>query len=390
MISVQQRVRWKYRFKPKSTALILAALAGLISLNSAHATGTTAGTTINNRATVNYSVGGTSQTPIESSPTGNSTAGVGNGASTAFLVDRRVLFTVAEASGNATNVSPGQNDRVTWFTVTNSSNAAEGFALSASNLAATVLFTHTDNFDMTSLRVFVDNPGGGGTAGVYDPAIDTATNINSLAADASVTVFIVANTPLATANGAYANVRLRAQAAVAGTNGATLEVATNAPDNPAAVDVLFGDTGNDGIETGDDQYAVQSAALTIQKTSQIISDPFNGAGANRLTVPGSVMEYVLTITNNGAVPATSVQVQDTLDGNLNFDSAQYNGGLSDVQIVVGGGAPTFCVAESGADTNGDGCSRAGQTLTVNPTAGITVASGGAAQAAVIRFRVTIK
>jgi uncharacterized repeat protein (TIGR01451 family) len=370
-------------------ALILATLAGLIGLGSAHAAGTTAGTTVANRATVNYSVGGAAQTPIESSPGGNSTPGVGSGANTAFLVDRRVLFVVAEVSGNATNVSPGQNDRVTAFTVTNSSNAAEGFALSASNLLATVLFGQTDSFDMNALRVFVDNPGGGGTAGVYDAGIDTATNINTLAADASVAVFIVANTPLGTSNNQYANVHVRAQAAVAGTNGATLEVATNAPDTAGAVDVLFGDTGNDGIEGADDQYAVQSAALTIQKTSSVIRDPFNGAGANRLAVPGSVMEYILTITNNGAVPATSVQIQDTLDANLGFKTGEYNAGAADVQIVVAGGPPSYCVAESGSDTNGDGCSRAGQTLTVNPTAGITVASGGAGQAAVIRFRVTI-
>jgi hypothetical protein len=84
-----------------------------------------------------------------------------------------------------------------------------------------------------------------------------------------------------------------------------------------------------------------------------------------------------------------VQIQDTLDSTLTFATGRYNAGASDVQIVVAAGAPTFCVAELGADTNGDGCSRAGQTLTVNPTAGITVASGGAAQAAVIRFRVTI-
>jgi uncharacterized repeat protein (TIGR01451 family) len=390
MISVRGKVRWRPKSAAKSTAIACAVLAGLLGLGSAHATGTAAGTTINNRATVNYSVGGAAQTAIESSPTGNSNAGVGNGLSTAFLVDRRVLFTVAELSGNATSVNPGQNDRVTAFTVTNNTNAAEGFALSASNLSGTVLFTQTDNFDMNALRVFVDNPGAGGTAGVYDPAFDTATNIDTLAIDTSVTVFIVANTPVSAGNNSYANVRLRGQAAVAGTNAATLEVANTTGDNPAAVDVLFGDTGNDGIETADDQYAVQSASLTIQKTSSIISDPFNGAGPNRLAVPGAVMEYVVTITNNGSVSATGVEIQDALDANLTFATGQFNSGASDVQIVVAAGAPTFCVAESGADTNGDGCSRAGQTLTVNPTAGITVASGGAAQAAVIRFRVTIK
>jgi uncharacterized repeat protein (TIGR01451 family) len=378
------------KFKPKSIAQVCAALAGLIALGSAHAAGTAAGTTVNNRATVNYSVGGTAQTPIESSPAGNSTAGVGNGASTAFLVDRRVLFTVSEVSGNATTVNPGQNDGVTTFTVSNSTNAAEGFALSASNLATgTALFGQNDNTDMNAVRVFVDNPAGGGTAGVYDAAIDTAINIDSLAVDSSVAVFIVANTPATATNNQFANVRLRAQAAVAGSNGGTLEVADNNGDDPTLVEVLFGDSGNDGIETADDQYAVQSAALTIQKTSSVISDPFNGVGANRLAVPGAVMEYVVTITNTGSVPATSVQIQDTLDGTLSFAAGQYNAGAADVQIVVAGGPPTYCVAEAGADSNSDGCSRSGQTLTVNPTAGITVASGGAGQAAVIRFRVTI-
>jgi hypothetical protein len=56
----------------------------LAATNSAFAAGTAAGTDINNRATVNYQVGSVAQTPVESSPLGNSTPGTGNGSNTSL------------------------------------------------------------------------------------------------------------------------------------------------------------------------------------------------------------------------------------------------------------------------------------------------------------------
>jgi uncharacterized repeat protein (TIGR01451 family) len=130
---------------------------------------------------------------------------------------------------------------------------------------------------------------------------------------------------------------------------------------------------------------VQSAALTIMKTSAVISDPFNGT-TNQVAIPGAVMEYIVSIANTGTVAAGSVRLSDTLDANLTFATGQYNAGASDVQIQVDLNPATFCVAEAGADANGDGCNRAGQTLNVNPTATITVGPG---ETATVRFRATI-
>jgi uncharacterized repeat protein (TIGR01451 family) len=98
------------------------------------------------------------------------------------------------------------------------------------------------------------------------------------------------------------------------------------------------------------------------------------------------MEYIVSIANTGTVAAGSVRLSDTLDANLTFATGQYNAGASDVQIQVGAAPATFCVAEAGADGNGDGCNRAGQTLNVNPTATITVGPG---ETATVRFRATI-
>ncbi len=361
-------------------AVLLSSLAGV---QVAVAAGTDAGVTVSNRATVNYTVGTVAQAAIESSPTGNSTPGVGAGANTNFVVDRRIDFTVTETGGGAASVSPGLLNAVATFTVTNTSNAAEGFQLSASNVGGT-LFGNADSTDVANLRVFVDNPGAGGTAGVYDALFDTVGFVNTLAEDGNVVVFIVADVPLTVINGQFANVRLQARAATVGSSGATLEVETAGADT-AGVDVVFGDAGRNATETADDQFAAQSAALTITKTSAIISDPFNGTGANRKAIPGAVIEYIVSIANTGTAAAGSVRLSDTLDGTLAFTAGQYNGGAADVQIVVGA-VTTFCVAESGADANSDGCNRTGQTLSVNPTVAITVAP---AQTATVRFRATI-
>lgn len=359
-------------------------LSSLAYMQAASAVGTDAGVTVSNRATVNYNVGAVAQTPIESSPTGNSTPGVGAGGNTTFVVDNRINLNVTELSGNATVVSPGQPNVVTAFTVTNTGNATQGYQLSSSNLVGGVVFGNTDNTNVANLRVFVDNPGAGGAAGVYDAAFDSATNVNTLAEDGSVVVFIVSDVPVAATNGQFSNVRLQARTAVAGTNGATLVTETAGADT-AGVDIVFGDTGRDALQTADDQYSVQSAALTITKTSTLISDPFNGT-TNPKAIPGAVVEYVVSIANTGTVSAGSIRLSDTLDGSLTFTTGQYNGGLADVQIQVGVAPATFCVAESGADSNSDGCNRTGQTLNVNPTASITVL---AAQTATVRFRATI-
>jgi uncharacterized repeat protein (TIGR01451 family) len=375
MISVIKQVRTVL-----AAAVLVASLAGV---QTAFAAGTDAGVTIGNRATVNYTVGTTAQAPIESSPAGNSNPGVGNGANTNFVVDRRIDFTVVETGGGFTTVAPGQVNAVTIFTVTNTSNAAQGFQLSAANVGGTV-FGNADNSDVGNIRVFVDNPAGGGTAGAYDPLVDTALHINTLGEDLPVVVFVLSDVPLTATNGQFANVRLTARAATVGSNGATLETETAGADT-AGVDVVFGDAARDATETADDQYAVQSAALTITKTSSIISDLFNGTGPNRKAIPGSVIEYVVSITNNGTANATSVRLSDTLDATLAFATGQYNGGAADVQIDVGA-STTYCLVEDGADANGDGCNRAGQTLNVNPVATITVAP---TETATVRFRATI-
>ncbi|MEM7282759.1 MAG: hypothetical protein AAF438_14145 [Pseudomonadota bacterium] len=364
---------------------VSAILVGTFALGvaqNASAVGTASGTNVDNVATVNFEVGGVAQTEIESSPVGNSTPGAGNGTSTSFVVDNVVDLTVVETGNGATNVNPGQTGAVTAFTVTNTGNTTQDYQLLPQNTAAGTVFDgNTDNIQVNNPLAFVDSNGNG----TYEAGVDTATFIDSLAADASVIVFFLGDVPIGAINNDVANVRLTVTTADAGSGGATVTTETGGADTPGTVDVVFGDAGNDGVENDVDGYLVSSAQLAIAKTSTVISDPFNGT-TDPKAIPGAIMEYVITLTNTGSTDATNIRITDVIDANLTFLPAQYNGNTEDIQVTQGG-ADSFCSADAG-DADADGCGLTGATLEVDNglIVGTTV---GVNDVIVVRFRVTI-
>jgi uncharacterized repeat protein (TIGR01451 family) len=362
----------------KSVSLALLAL-GSMSAQNAFAVGTDAGVSVTNRATVSYSVGTVAQTPIESSPTGNSTPGVNAGADTTFLVDRRVFMSVSDVAGAQPTV-PGALRVVRTFTVSNTSNTTLGFSLAGTNVAS------GDDFDVNTLNVFVDSvvqPNGSYTPGTYTLGTDTATNVLSLPEDSSVTVFIVSDMPGDVANSDTAIVNLQATAAEPtgspyGTAGAVI-TATAGPDT-AAVDTVFGDTDNNGIESDTQVYTISSATLSVTKNVDVISDPFNGVSANAKAIPGAILEYAIAVENTGAALAEDVGLTDSLNANTAISLGAY--GANDIQIELSGGSTTTCTAA----VDGDGCSVVAGVLTI---AGADRPDIQAAQTATVRFRVTI-
>ncbi len=288
----------------KHASLALIALSSVGALHSAFAVGTPSGTSISNQATVDYSVGGVNQSQITS-------------AAASFVVDSRIDLTVSEVSTNATQTTPGQNNVVAAFRVTNTGNSTQGYQLSVTNEASgATLFTQADNQDVGNLRIFVDS----NSNGAYDAGTDSATNVDTLVTDndgESVVVFVLADVPVAATNGQYANVRLQAIAAVAGTNGGTLATQTAGADNPAVVDIVFADAGRDATESAADQYAIRSAALTISKSATVISDPFSTSDPK--AIPGAVIEYSIVVTNSSTTTAAdAVNVGDNIPANTAF------------------------------------------------------------------------
>jgi hypothetical protein len=404
--------------------LLLASLYALTGVSSVFAV---AGDTISNMATISYSVGGTAQAVIESSPTGNNTSGVGNGTATSFVEDRRINFSVVEAGtiGYAT-AAPGQNDIALQFTVTNSSNQILDFLLAAID---TDLNTHSggaaDNFDATGVQVFVES---GATAG-YQAAQDTAVYVDELAVGGSSTVYIIGDIPAGALNSQTAGYALVAQVAAGGaaatqgtaitnddnnqispagtySNGGTSVVAgtaNNVADNPATVQTVFNDpaggaaedwssagatdVARNGQAADSDAYQVNAATLTVTKTSSVLSDPVNGA-SNPKSIPGAIVQYTVTIANGaGAATAQGVLITDSLDteitaGNLAFDTNGYGAGTG-IRVTapdINGGAPLALTNAADADA-GDFTANVVSTNVGNLDAG---------ESATVTFRVVVQ
>jgi uncharacterized repeat protein (TIGR01451 family) len=367
-------------------ALVAVAGIGWWTTAGAQSSLTPAGTPIQNRATVNYSVGGQPQTVIESSPTGNTTPGANAGTSTAFVVDNRVDLTVAELSGNATVSAPGATGAALAFTVTNTGNAPQGYQLAFLEEVGTGLFTNTDSADVGNLiiRVDEDPSTGQGTGNDTYDGTETATAIEVLNPGYSVTVFVVSPTvPLTLVNGAFANVSLEARTAVINTNGATLVTASTGINDPTTVEVVFADTDNDALQAARDQFAIESAALTVTKAQAVIDDGFGSASPR--AIPNAIVEYTITVANGSTTTdAEAIAISDPIPANTTFQTGLY-AGPSDIAIT--GGTAATCIAETPADTNADGCFRnGGGDLVVGGTALGSLAAGASAT---VRFRVRI-
>jgi len=352
MISVKQLRR---------VGLALVALGAIGLSGTAFAQNTASGTTITNTATINYTVNSIAQTPIN--------------ASTNFVVDTVINLNVT--GGTTVNVTPGQTAAVTIFTLTNTSNIASNFTVTPSNQTG-------DAFDVGNIAVRVDANGNG----TYEPATDLGTSVTGLARNASVTVFILGDVAASQTNGQTSIVRLTAQA-IDPTTSATW-VATGGVggvDRPNTVDVVLAISTNPvNTAFAQDTYNVVTATLAVTKTSSIISDPFVGTGATRKAIPGSVLEYTITVTNSSTQAATLQSVSDPIPTNTAFFPGQYPG-TRDVRVTVGA-TTTYCIAEvGGTDGNLDGCVlTAGGALSVGAPAVTNVAQGAPV---VVSFRVTI-
>ena len=292
-----------------STMRILAVTAGLLlAAAQAGAVGTDAGTNVSNTASVDFTVGGINQPDVNSN-------------AATFLVDRRINLAVAESGGLYTDVIPGATQQVLTFTVTNTTNATLDFRLAATQdgIGISDPYGGTDDFDVSSVQVFVDATSGG-TLGAYD-AGDTATFIDELPEDGQRTVFIVSTIPSTPANNDTAGLTLTAYAAEPGGAGLGADVTeTTNPDTANAIDTVFGDpagdTGDiarDGHHSDDDAYRVRTATLAVTKTTRVVSDPLN-LTTNPKRIPGATIEYCVAVSNTGNVAATSVVLTDVLTG----------------------------------------------------------------------------
>jgi hypothetical protein len=348
--------------------------------------GTAAGTTISNQATVSFQVGGISQPAVNSN-------------NYQFLVDRKINLTIATTDVAAVSVTPGSTNNVLTFTLQNTGNGVQDFALSAvARVGGTGAFGGTDNINAASTALRVES---GATPG-YQAAEDTATYVDELAADGTKTIYIVGDF----SSGVYTNAQIAsyhilAEARVGGgasSLGSAL-TETSGADTAGIVDIVFAD--GQGTDTADDiardakyskdsDYLISAASITVVKSSAVISDPFNST-TNPKAIPGATIEFTVTLTNAaGASTATSLSFSDSLNseitgGTLSFITAGYSAGKG-IKVTspnINGGVAKE-LTNLGSDDEGDWNVTSGNTVTVS---GIQLAAN---ESATIKFRVLIQ
>jgi uncharacterized repeat protein (TIGR01451 family) len=351
MKTVTSKLHLSLRLGVLATALLFG--------QQALAVGTDAGTDVTNVASVTYSVNGQGQAAVPSN-------------SADFVVDRIVTLAVVTLdSGVFDTVEPAATG-VTYYRVTNTSNSPLDLNMVADNLTGTVVNGNTDNADMVTPFEIRVGPANVDTAGT-PPAAGAPIFGDAIPEDQFVDVYVFSTAPAVVNDGDFANVFLRSIAhdpddAGAGYNpvpdGNLGAILVEAADTAAGIENVFNDAGvNDAANNGQEEdywgFEHSSAALTITKAAVVDSDPL-GSG---LAIPGAVIEYTITIVNSGGSDATDLNISDVIDSDVTLATGVYNAGAANVQFVVGA-TTTYCNADDAADTDQDGCSFDGTTLTL--------------------------
>lgn len=326
---------------------ILAALAAPL----AQAAGTVAGTDITNIATVTFT------------DPNNNTGSEASNPSTFKVAEILDVTVTANNAGNAAVTSP-ESDAVLSFTVTNTGNGQETYALAAANALA------GDQFDPANVRIYIDNGDGN-----FDPATDTlldpGVNDPSLAPDGSVTVFVVSDIPGALADGNLGNVRISAESVTAqGTVGSDAAGTVFAGQGTGGVDAVVGSTQAEASVTNG--YIVRQFALDLTK-SHAITHPTLGNGK---PVPGATITYTLTLVANGGGTFNNIVITDNIPAGTTYVP----------------GSLTLNAAALTDAQNGDAGYVQGSVIRVYPNGSDNVATSGTVTAPatnVVTFKVTI-
>jgi uncharacterized repeat protein (TIGR01451 family) len=265
----------------RSASFCGAAMLAIATPNIAHATGTLAGTDINNIATATYESGG-STVQIDSN-------------TVTITVDELLDVTVTSTDPGDVITSNGATNVVSTFRLTNTGNGPEAFRITPNTANG------GDDFDPTLVQVVLDTNGNG----VYDPGVDTVytagTNDPVIQPDQGLTIFVLTNVPNTQADGDRAEVRLTV-GAVTGTGapGTTFPGAGEGGGN-----AVVGTTGADADASG--FLAVQAAAIALVKSASVV-DPFGGT----TSVPGSIITYTLVATVSGTGALNNVVIADPI------------------------------------------------------------------------------
>lgn len=280
---------------PFRLALAPLAIAAALITTPAHAGGVKAGTLIENTASATYD-GGAGPVTIPSN-------------TITVKVDELLDVTVTSRDSGPVSAAPGS--AVLTFELTNTGNGPEAYTLTANPAVA------GNDFDTTVNGLAVDTNGNG----VYDPGVDQMltgpATTAAIAADASLTVFVLVTIPGGVADGDQSDVSLLAEA-VTGTGAPGTAFAGQGAGGGNAI---VGSTGANATATGSLSVGITDVDLIKSAT---VRDPFGGTGI----VPGATITYAIRAEVRGSGSVSDLVVTDAapadttyVAGSLKLDGA---------------------------------------------------------------------
>ncbi len=275
-------------FRCQQTAIAMLLVSSAVLTAPAFAAGTIAGTDIQNIAEATYDT-----------PSGSVTIQ----SNTVVIKVDELLDVVVDADNGDISTSPGFTGNVQRYTVTNTGNGDEAFALTAN------VNNGGDDFNPTLQKIVIDT----NNNGVFDPGIDEdyipGTNEQVIGPDQSKIFFIITNTPAGVADLNRADVGLTAVAVTgSGTPGTTFSGA-----GQGGGDAVVG--LNSAMDADSNFLAVQAALLSLVKTASIL-DPFGG---NR-PVPGAIITYSIAANVTGSGSLSNLVITDPVPVGTTYEA----------------------------------------------------------------------
>ncbi len=303
-------------------SLIYPLIIYCLTISDVHAQGVAAGTDISNTVIVNYQINGVDQMPVESSPSGNNTPGIGKGQATVFKVDRKIDLSVTANSD--TQVTPGETGAQLSFTLKNEGNDNQQFSLIPDSTLA------GDNFDASQCSAWVTDINGS----TLTPPV---TGLISLQADQQASIKVRCNIP-AHINGQPLQAGDKSIVSLFATaeknSDGTPVTETGTADSLMGIDTVFtdaagtDDTARDAMHTARSAYiANASAQAPVAQADTIfnpvIPDPSNPAILTSISANDSDTDGTINPSSIDLDPATPGE-QKTFtsnDGSWQVDNA---------------------------------------------------------------------
>ncbi len=303
-------------------ATLIAAIAIAAVPYAANASGTWAGTQVDNSALVSWNAGSVGYTTSDTA---------------SFLVDELINLQVTNNGATALTVWPSETDRPLGFAVQNAGNSTIDFQVAA---------VGDGSLFVNNVEVWLDD--GNGT---FDAGADTNLGAGpaitaSVPVDTVYNYFIVADVPgtPTTTNtpDTYDLLVTASRGAVAITvdNGAAFDGNTIQSIMADSGGTATGDTDYNGQDSARAVYNLVWANLTLTKSFSVIDtdNPFN---ANQHAIPGATVEYTLHVLNSGTAAATALTITDTIPAGTIFGSLQ-----GATQGTVSGSGPVIWTINS--------------------------------------------